>query len=260
MDCPFCGQGAHKYHLGLNIAHGYFNCWQCGAHGLIPTLMRLSGETEFTIRHLLKEIEHLRIKEEVHTGQLRFPKGIDILLPAHRRYLRGRGFNPDELVNLWDISGIGISQHLGWRIFIPIKLNHEAVSWTTRAIGETNKRYISASHDTEAINHKSLLYGEDYAAHVIVIVEGPLDVWRIGPGAVATFGLNYSSEQVKRMVTYPVRVVCFDAEPMAQKQAQKLADTLSLFPGETHVIQLESGKDAADAAKSEIRNIRKRFL
>jgi DNA primase len=82
----------------------------------------------------------------------------------------------------------------------------------------------------------------------------------IGPGAVATFGVNYTQEQAAKIARYPVRVICFDSESQAQKQAKKLLDTLTPLPGETHNIVLESGKDPAECDPSEIAELRAKFL
>jgi len=256
MDCPYCGKGTSKYHLGLNESHGYCNCWRCGPHSLIKVLEELSGLTTREIYPLLQAIpRRIQTREVPKTGHLKLPKHIGELTSAHKRYLTNRGFDPQEITELWGVGGIGLSSHLGWRLFIPVAFRHETVSWTTRAIGNAARRYISASPEEETIQHKSLLYGEDLVAHAIVIVEGPLDAWRIGPGAVATFGLSYTSEQIMRMKHYPIRVVCFDKGQVEQAQAKRLADTLSLFPGETYSVVLDS-KDPGTASRVEIKRLR----
>jgi DNA primase len=194
-----------------------------------------------------------------HTGRYTPPRGCQPLLAAHRKYLCSRGFDPDEIIATWGVQGIGVAPKLGWRLFIPIQYKGELVSWTTRAIGTSGLRYISASYTEEAISHKHLLYGIDMVAHAVAIVEGPTDAWGIGPGAVGTLGLSWTPEQVKLMTSFPVRVVCFDNTPNAQARARKLADILSLYPGETYRVCM-SGKDPASSPKQEIREFRKRFL
>jgi hypothetical protein len=105
------------------------------------------------------------------------------------------------------------------------------------------------------MSRKDLLYGEDYCRDAIVVTEGPTDAWRIGPGAVATFGLAYSRAQVLRISRYPLRVICFDSEPEAQRQARRMRDELTAFPGETVIVRLDS-KDAASAKPKEVRQLR----
>ena len=261
MDCPACGPDTGKYHLGFHKTRGYFHCWVCGALPLVPTLQALSGQSPSLILALLREAAPAGPIEPrtPHSGRLSLPKGLCALQPAHRSYLQSRGFDPDEIASLWGVKGIGIAAKLSWRLFIPVTYRHETVSWTTRAIGETNSRYISASQEEEKVNHKSLLYGADMAMHSVVVVEGPTDAWTIGPGTVAVLGLTVTQEQVERIKAYPIRAICFDSSPEAQRRGRKLADQLSLFPGETHVVQM-TGKDPATAPKSEVKALRKRFL
>lgn len=261
IDCPFCGRDSHKWHLGYSLEDNYLNCWQCGSHPLIKTLVELTGFSSTKCEQILKGIEPTKTKKEKPKGKLKLPKGIEELARPHLRYLIERGFDPAELEKLWKIKGISISSYLPWRIFIPIIYHGRTVSWTTRSISHSNKitRYISASLKEESTPHKSLLYGEDYARQAIIITEGPFDVWRIGTGAVATLGTGYSQAQAFRMTSYPKRVICFDNEKEAQKRAKKLCDSLSVFPGETFNVQLDA-KDAASASKREIMRLRKEFL
>ena len=260
VDCPYCSPNSNKYMLGLNKTHGYFNCWQCGYQNLVETLSLLSNIEARSIYPLLKGIQKTQYIETLRTGKLIIPDSVEELHPAHKRYLEKRGHDPAVITKLWGVRGIGIAADLAWRLFIPIHVNHQIVSWTTRTIGDTETtRYISAKAEEEAVNHKHLLYGEDLASHAIIIVEGPIDAWRIGPGAVATFGLNVSPEQIARMSVYSLRVICFDNTIDAQQRAQKLAKTLSLFPGETYIACI-TGKDVDTSPVAEVEELRQRFL
>lgn len=260
IDCPFCGKDSHKYHTGYSIEGRYLNCWQCGYHSIIDVVMAHTGLPYWKVKKLVKDLAPVRIPKEKIKGRLQIPKGVAGLMPAHCHYLRYRKFaDINKLLRLWKIGGIGIASVLSWRIFIPIHSNGQVVSWTTRAISDNVLRYKSAGLKQEAIHHKELLYGEDFVRHGIIIVEGPLDVWRIGPGAVSTFGLGYTQAQLLRMSKYPVRAVCFDNEPEAQKRANSLCNELAVLPGDTCNVTLE-GKDPGSASKKEINQLRRAFL
>jgi len=261
IDCPFCGKDSHKWHLGYPLEGYTLNCWRCGPHSLIETLVEITGYSFSKCRKLLRDIEPTKVKKPKSKGKLIIPKGVGPLLTAHKQYIGSRGFFWKEIRKLWGIRGIGIANKLSWRIFIPIFYHGKMVSWTTRAITDSDKvtRYMSAGLKEESIPHKSLLYGEDYARQSIIITEGPFDVWRIGPGSVATLGTGYSNEQISRMVKYPKRVICFDNSIPAQKRAKKLCDDLSVFPGETYNIQLDS-KDPGEASIKEIKKLKAIFL
>lgn len=258
FDCPHCGSsGSGKYHMGLNTRAGYVNCWICGPHNLVETLVELTGKTFYQIKGQLKDVGYApRTPREPHTGKLVLPAGLGSLLRPHRKYLKHRGFNVEQLGRLWNLQGIGLNPNgLQWRIFIPITLEGRTVSWTTRAIVDAGVRYLSAESSQEAYRHKDLLFGEDYCRHSIIVHEGPFDVFRIGPGATATCGVGYSRAQVQRISKYPLRVICFDNEPKAQARAHKLCDELEPFPGETINVVLDS-KDAGSATNSEIKYLR----
>jgi hypothetical protein len=101
-----------------------------------------------------------------------------------------------------------------------------------------------------------LLYGWDYVRQGVIVVEGPTDVWRVGPGAVGTLGLSVSATQIALLSKVPTRVICFDTEPQAQRRASALADALSVMPGTTYKVELDSA-DPGKATRKEIRRLRK---
>ena len=259
IDCPFCGKDSGRYHMGFSISGGYVNCWKCGGHRLTDVLMELLKIPFYECQKLLKDLDILPKKIKKKKGQLQIPKGVKELQEPHIRYLRKRGYRYKVIEQLWKLEGIGLHSSLPWRIFIPIYYKGKIVSWTTRSIKDKGQRYISASEKQESIPHKNILYGEDYVRHSIIVCEGPLDVWKIGPGAVATFGTSYTALQIKRISKYPVRTVIFDNEKTAQKKAKVLCDILSLFPGETTNLIMEDN-DPGSATEAEIEKIRKEFL
>jgi hypothetical protein len=260
LDCPWCGAGSQKYHLGYNIAHGYANCWRCGPHGVVDTIVAATGLTYGAARAALGPLTLDRDRRATRPpGRLTVPTGLGPLTRAHRDYLSGRGFDPAELERLWGLRGIGVAARLGWRVWVPVHYRGAIVSWTTRAIGSNPARYISAGPAEEALPHKDLLYGEDYARHAIIVCEGPADVWRIGPGAVATFGTGVSTAQMLKISRYPTRVLCFDMEREAQRQQWKLQQDLRVFPGRTAIVKLESA-DPGCATDEEVAELRRAWL
>lgn len=264
LECPLCGKGTGKFGLGYSLSTGRLNCWKCGPHKLSEVLEPLLGITTKQARRLsMSLIQPRRLpKDEIpeHVGGRYLPPAaVKPMTQPHKDYLIRRGFDPEEIAEVWGVKGIGVAARLAWRLFIPIFLAGEPVSWTTRSIGEQGLRYVSACRGEEKIHHKDILYGEDKCAHAIVVNEGPLDAWAVGPGGVATCGVGWTAAQLERMSNYPVRVVCFDNEFKAQQRARKLCDELEVFPGITHNVTL-SGKDASRSPKSEIQELRKRFL
>lgn len=267
IDCPFCSPNSRRFRLGINERSLVCSCWTCGIHRLYDVLREssqnspvfLSGRLGDTLAQLRAEIEktgHFSgIKRPL--GKLELPTGLGELLPEHKRYLKERKLCPDELSKLWSVQGIGIHHELSWRIFMPVILNGETVSWTTRSISDhVSKRYIAASVKQESVSVRSVLAGEDYCRHAVCVVEGLMGVYAIGPGAVATCGVGYSSTQLLRMSKYPLRIIAFDNDLNAIQRAHKLACDLSVFDGETIVVKW-TGKDAGESPKSDIKQIRR---
>jgi len=259
IDCPDCGPGSGKFHLGINLRKVYTNCWKCGPKWLPAVLSRASGVSIAKIRGMLAglEVDLEAEPSERVAGRLSIPHGVGELSPVHREYLKRRRFDPDEIAEVWGVRGIGLASKLAWRLWIPFRWYGETVSWTTRAVADGAKaKYVSAAPSEEKIHHKDLLYGEELAGEAIVIVEGPIDVWRVGPGAVAVSGLNWTRNQIKRMIRHPRRVICFDNEYDAQMRATALARELAVWPGETLMASL-SAPDPGSATDAEIRELRR---
>ncbi len=260
-DCPRCSPNSGRFRLGYNIAGGFTSCWICGSTPLIQTLADLIQQPYSKAAELLHGIDrplsntHAKVK-----GTLKLPKGLGPLQEPHRKYLESRGFDPEHLEAFWGIKGIGLAYRLSWRIWLPIHYQGQIVSWTTRSISNNSPmRYINALPSEESLSAKSILSGLDHIRHSAIVVEGPFDMLAIGPGAVCTFGIVYSRSQVLALSKIPLRVICFDREPDAQRRARKLCHELSSFPGETVCVELRA-KDPAVASKNEIRELRKRFL
>lgn len=259
-DCIYCSPGSSKFKLGFHLATNATTCWTCGRHSFTGTLAQITRLSEEQVRSVLDRAANQTIVQVSRPRHPVLPSGLGPLQSIHKDYLRYRDFDPDELEQLWNLQGIGLTTNLSWRVFIPIHHRNQIVSWTTRAISEqVQPRYISAPADQEAIPAKELLYGSDLAGHAVVICEGPVDVWRIGPGAVATLGVSYSRAQLSKLTRYPVRAVCFDSEPAAQIRAAQLCEALEAFPGSTYLVQLNA-KDPGSANQREIDQLRRTFL
>jgi hypothetical protein len=263
LDCPFCETSDGKFYLGIHLRKHYVNCWRCGPHRLGDTLAAILGIPVGEAIGLAKKLPRgeasLRRDERI-VGKYKAPPTVE-MMKAHRRYLKQRKFDPDELTVLWKLEGTDWrAGPYAWRIFIPVIEYGKTRSWTTRAIDEeVVPRYRAAEPQNEAIPIRDLIYGSDYCRHAIIVHEGPTDVWRIGPGATCTFGVGYSPEQLRRIAEFPIRIVCFDNEKDAQNRADVLCSTLSIYPGETFNVRLDS-PDPGSATKREIKRLRSYLL
>lgn len=260
LCCPCCGDES-QFYLAFPEAGAFNgNCWRCGPHSLWDVLIAsgLDRRQAAEALHGL-DLQRLPKRDAPLLGRCRPPPGVGPLGGKHTAYLRERHISEARAVS-WGIKGIGLSFRLAWSLFLPVVRHGAEMSWTTRSVGKGGRRYVSARPEEEAAPLKTLLYGEDFCRNSCVVVEGPMDAVRIGPGACATFGLNTTAAQVAKIAGFPLRAVCFDAEPRAQAAANKLCRDLAAFPGETVLIRIESGKDAGEADEQEIEEIRRAFL
>ncbi len=269
LDCPFCSPDEEKYRLGYNIDKRYCVCWICGycpAYGVIQMLTGIDNSKELIeIFRSLPEWATPSKEYERTNKELKMPCGVAELTVHHAKYLQERGKNwlqPwNEIATMWNICAIGThGGMLRWRLWIPVYQGCIPVTWTTRAIGNKRPRYLNASDEESIVPISQTLYGVDFCINSVVIVEGPMDAWAIGPGAVALCGQAQTPQRLESLSKFAVRAICLDNEPDAQHRALQLQKDLSVFPGKTFNILLKSGKDPASAAKTELELIRRRFL
>ena len=74
IDCPFCAKDSHKWHMGYSIEDSFLNCWRCGSHGLIDTLMEITDLPYSTCKKLLVDLEKSKVITKKHKGKLIIPK------------------------------------------------------------------------------------------------------------------------------------------------------------------------------------------
>jgi len=204
-----------------------------------------------------------------------------------RRYVRDREFGPKELTREW---GIGFSaeqyREVPGRLVVPLRANlnentpaalGDPAAWTVvgyqgRVLGTSlpqQPKYLTS--DT----HKShLLYGLDRVpagGGAVIVVEGPTDVWRAGPGAVAVLGNAISDIQCKLLrAVAPGRDVVVMLDPEAADEAQKTADKIRAVlardltsagtRGRVVVARLPDARDPGDCSRDEIQSSALRAL
>lgn len=262
IRCPFC-VGHDGFHLGFNRQSNFFTCWRCGHKSVSRVLSRLSG---LSASQIMKEAEKkygwkrdpisslISDRKEKPKKPFFMPTGSKKKLSRHHlKYLERRNFDVDELQDLWKIEGTGPVGAWKHRIVIPIYFQHRLISWTCRWVGSDGPpKYIACPVDVEIYPHKHMLYGWDYVhSDSIVVVEGPTDVWRLGPGAVATFGIEWSLFQLELLSTFDCVFFAYDREPTAEKKARQALEYLSLMGVPVTKMILLDREDPGDLKESE---------
>jgi DNA primase len=160
-------------------------------------------------------------------------------------YLLGRDFDPDQIERDYQIVGTGPLGDYKHRIIVPIYRQGQLISYMGRDVtGRVKKRYKNCPGEQQVFPAKSWLYGLDrcWDRDRVLVVEGPTDVWRMGIGAVATMGINWTWEQAALLAGFKTVFLLFDPEDQAQEQARKLTEVLVLGGVDTEVVQLNAGE------------------
>lgn len=250
MKCFACDDPSN--HLGYNLEKHFFSCWKCGTKQFKPTISALLNISQYEVNELLKQYKE-RPQSITETDKpkrptiLQLPNGSIALSNRHRLYLWQRDFDPDILTERYNLYGTG---HLGsykFRIIIPVFHKGEMVSYLGRDITDkSDLRYKACTSLKEVRPHKDCLYGlDDVKGDSVVLVEGPADVWRLGQGAVAQFGMLTSIEQLKLLKRFKRRYIMLDSGENEFRQSKKLAAMLSGFSGENVVVEMDSGDPAS---------------
>ena len=271
--CPFCS-GESNFHLGYHEQNGYFNCWRCGFK---PPVFALSGvlrQPEPKIRVLLKPYFRKEGALDAVYGTIRprpivtyTPPGLTPLKTPQINFLRKREFDPKQLEENYQIKAFGPITLSGFshRIFIPIFSNGKIVSWLARSISDkTEAKYRPCPKEKESIFHKHVLYDLDRVeGNSVVVVEGTSDVWRLGKGAVATFGTMTSSAQRAILLQRFKRIfILFDTDEneAGQIAGEKLAYFLSAGRVEVKQIFLDGFGDPGSMEEKEAKNLMRELL
>jgi hypothetical protein len=263
VHCPFCIPRDHSFHMGINEDNGAVGCWVCGSHRLYETLVALGIE-----RPSASLKEHSDSFQRERAPKTRLPS---LTLPGvfgpldgiYAQYLRGRGFDPEEIAQTWGAMSGGPFGKMAYRIVIPFTVRGQIVTWQGRdATGRQKLRYDGLKDSESVLTTKETVYGLDQATgDSIVIIEGPLDVWKAGPGAGCLCGTAYTDTQVGLIRSKFKKVtVVFDNEPKAQAQGRELAVTLGSLGLQARNACLKDVKDFGDLPTNEAHALLKELL
>ena len=269
VSCIWCGDDSN--HLGWNIYGSYFNCWKCGVHRLEATVQKILKITYQKALDIVWEYS----KEVQHSQYVHAPKAsaTSISLPGtsltkfHRKYLSNRKFDPDQIIRDYGVTGTGPKEewqgHLyELRIIIPIYFHQKLISFQGRDFTDKQKeRYKGCPLEKSVMNYKHVLYNWDNATSSrVVVVEGIVDVWRLGSGFVASFGTSMTSSQIHLLSSKEEVLFLFDPEPAAHKKAVEYASQLASMGIRTEVVELDGDQDPGDLTTAQAAEVRKELL
>lgn len=236
ITCPQCDDTSS--HGGFSVSKAYYKCWRCGFHPLPKIIAVITGVNFNQAKGIIKKYSAVsgdvtqreRIKNT--NSHITFPSDTGLLTNKAKKYLISRKFDPEVIAKKWGILSTGRIGFYKNRILAPIYQNQRLVSYQCRDItGKAGKKYLACKQEEEIIQHQHTIYGFDQAVNkskICVVVEGITDVWRLGAGAVGTFGISFTSQQAQLIAMNFNRVfILYDGEPQAQEQADYLGFLVS---------------------------------
>lgn len=184
------------------------------------------------------------------------------------QYLASRSFDAKGLAADWNIgySRLACRWSRTGRLVIPVYrgtgASAELYGWQARAIeaGDDPKYYTA-----QGMKKSQILYGlhRCHGTGPVVICEGPTDVWRVGPNAVALLGKSISAEQVSLIHQHLAgRALVLLLDGDAHEDALQIRDRLtqrrrmSLLrpdPAPVVVATLTGRADPADCSPEQLR-------
>jgi len=269
IDCIFCND--NNKHLGINLENNALNCWRCGGKNIVK-LVQLIEDCNWSGALAVMEKfqnynkpERFFVPERIPAGEVKIPKEFKRVGEGKpfshyhlNRFLTVRGFDPYQTPKEREIYYSGFwGVEYKFRILFPVYIQRRLITFMTRDVtGKTSKPYIACNPKDEIVPIKHTLYGYDdvLPSSTVILVEGPIDQWKLGRGSLATWGTGWTMEQVALLRSLQPKKVytLFDSEEIAQESAKRLSkaiwfcDTENLYlddkkdPGE---LTLEEGKE-----------------
>lgn len=280
IHCPCCPDDDPdpSHHGNLDPVTGKYSCWRCkGSHPsvVIARSAHISVQAASDlIRKYTTGSASVKREEVKMANSITLP-GSFTPLDIHRNYLEGRGFDVGELKFYHGIKFTGMMEKwegMNWqfRVIIPVfDRRNNLVSFQGRDVTGKQDRYLFPPKEKQVRDCKTLLYGAELCGKkdALLVVEGVMDAWKLGAGAVCTFGSSVTQEQVLEMSHWRRVFLAFDNEPAAIEHARDVAKQLSSLGTEAFLVNTDFGldsegnvRDVGDLSFSEAREFMKDVL
>lgn len=267
FSCIFCGENSN--HLGVAPSGEFYSCFKCGEKGHVTKLIHeLEGCSWGKAKEIYQSFSDSLFVPDYDTkreyaSKVEYPPiGVKAHLPKlHTEYLVSRGYNPEQLEQLFNIKGVYQVGDFKYRIIIPVYYRGKLVSYLGRDVtGEAKLKYKNLAMTKSVLSIKDCVYNIDNIHNKAIICEGVMDCWRFGHSAVALFGLLYTQRQVQVLSRkLKEAIVCFDSEKVAQEQAEKLAEELSWAGVRVSILSIDT-KDPGEMNQKEANKIRQHLF
>lgn len=262
-DCPFCRDT--KKHMYVNFDKKVYNCFRCGAGGMILNLLaELEGKSfnamkskfsigpkKFTpiksgsLQEAMAKLEKLQTHPpppSLTFAEIPLPIGSTLLKPENKgsltpffNYLIGRGVEEQDIYRC-EMYACTSGQYRN-RVILPIRMDGTLTGYQGRDI--TGRSPLKVRNPL-GMNKSKMLFNYDTACRYdeIVVLEGPYGAIHAGENAVAVLGKELSYDQARLLEPFKKITICFDANAWEYsfKAVSKLLNSkvfVALLPQDT---------------------------
>ena len=275
IQCPFCDDGSN--HLGIKITDLRVNCWRCGGHNIINLIKKITNAPYPEVKSIFK-----LLKQNLGAGYIPpfedasststtseiaiLPPESKVVFPKpHLNYLKSRGFKyPKKLIKKYKLLATNTVGDYKFRIIIPIYINRSLVSFTSRDItGQQDIKYKTATPKESIIDPKGCVYNYDTLTKGCdaIIVEGPVDVWKMGKGAISILGIKHTQKQLVLIKKKKIRnlFIMFDRGKKEKRAAHNLGKVFAPLVKKVEIITLRKVGDPGELKEEEAKVIKKQL-
>lgn len=280
IQCPFCDDASN--HLGISLYNLEVKCWRCGKHTLQKLIAEVAdySRTEANIEAKLLQkslrdsggrrtaVTPISKKEasSAMTKAVRLPSESSIHFPKmHTEYLEGRGFiRPRRFIKKYRLQSCYTVGRYKFRIIIPIFLKGQIVSFTSKDVtDQQDPPYLNASVQESLISPKWVIYNYDTVIQGAdaLLVEGPIDVWKLGDGAISILGVEHHEQQILYLMKKNIDTlfIIFDNDPAGRKAARSLGRIMAPVVKNVELIFLKDVNDPGALTLSEGELLKRRL-
>lgn len=272
LQCPFCEDDSN--HLGIRLKDNLCRCWKCGGKNLVEVIREVLNVTWKEAKNIATNISsskdeyQVRLRPEIEDFKheyptIRLPKEASTSFPRmHLAYLKTRGFGV-KTIKKYKLHAVYTIGPYKFRIIIPIICNKKIVSFTSRDVtGESSLKYLGASQKKYS-NPKDFVYNLDSVdvGGEAILVEGPIDVWKLGDKAISFFGTSATANQTMHLYKKKIKrlYILMDNDFAGKKSATTLARALFPFVKEVNVVRLKNNNDPGELQREEAEILMRRL-
>jgi len=269
--CPFCECTGN--HFGLKLETNTGSCWVCGETGnapkIVQALLNESWGEVYRIMNGFMDSDRVIPESPEHGDAVLFPDNIQNMCKAACDYLRGRRFNPEEMIKKYKIKSTAGNSYLkmedkkwnfNYRVMIPIVMERTIVAYTGRSYVGADPKYMNSPTESCIIPPASCIYNIDSVKDKVILVEGITDVWRFGNETAAMMGVKFTKEQVEYLGSMRISEAYVMFDEGATDNARELAMALTSVIDKVKVITLNCPGDPGDMEYSDAMKIKYNLL